>query len=121
MSDAYAALEADPRKPMLNRAISERYAPGSTFKVLTAIALIENGIANPDTRMDSPVSTTLPGDEHRGLQHRILDLRRRQTDAHRGLCTLVQHDLCACLRKAHHPAAHRRDEALGFGHEQESR
>ena len=61
VSDAYAALEADPRKPMLNRAISERYAPGSTFKVLTAIALIENGIANPDTRMDSPVSTTLPG------------------------------------------------------------
>ena len=61
VSDAYAALEADPRKPMLNRAISERYAPGSTFKVITAIALIENGIANPDTHMASPVTTTLPG------------------------------------------------------------
>ena len=54
-------VELTLRASMLNRTISERYAPGSTFKVLTAIALIENGIANPDTRMDSPVSTTLPG------------------------------------------------------------
>lgn len=61
VQDAYATLDADPKNPMLNRTISERYAPGSTFKVLTTIALIENGIANPDTRMDSPVSTTLPG------------------------------------------------------------
>ena len=61
VQDAYATLDADPKNPMLNRTISERYAPGSTFKVLTAIALIENGIANPDTRMESPVSTTLPG------------------------------------------------------------
>ena len=61
VQDAYATLDADPKNPMLNRTISERYAPGSTVKVLTAIALIENGIANPDTRMDSPVSTTLPG------------------------------------------------------------
>ena len=61
VQDAYATLDADPKNPMLNRTISERYAPGSTFKVLTAIALIENGIADPDTRMDSPVSTTLPG------------------------------------------------------------
>ena len=61
VQDAYATLDADPKNPMLNRTISERYARGSTFKVLTAIALIENGIANPDTRMDSPVSTTLPG------------------------------------------------------------
>ena len=61
VQDAYATLDADPKNPMLNRTISERYAPGSTFKVLTAIALIENGIAKPDTRIDSPVSTTLPG------------------------------------------------------------
>ena len=61
VQDAYATLDADPKNPMLNRTISERYAPGSTFKVLTAIALIENGIADPDTRMNSPVSTILPG------------------------------------------------------------
>lgn len=61
VSDAFSALSSDPNNPLLNRAISQRYAPGSTFKVLTTIALIENGVAEPDTRMPSPVSTTLPG------------------------------------------------------------
>ena len=50
VTDAFDSLSSDPNKPLLNRAISERYAPGSTFKILTTIALIENG-----------VSTTLPG------------------------------------------------------------
>ena len=62
VNDAYGALLADPNRPLVNRAIGgDRYAPGSTFKILTAVALLENGIATPDTRMDSPVSTTLPG------------------------------------------------------------
>ncbi|MBF1086951.1 MAG: penicillin-binding protein 2 [Schaalia sp.] len=61
VSDAFSALSSDPNNPLLNRAISERYAPGSTFKILTTIALIENGLADPDMHMPSPVSTTLPG------------------------------------------------------------
>ena len=62
VNDAYGALLADPNRPLVNRAIGgDRYAPGSTFKILTAVALLENGIATPDTRMDSPVSMTLPG------------------------------------------------------------
>ena len=59
--DPNALASSDPNKPLLNRAINERYAPGSTFKILTTIALIENGVASPETRMPSPVSTTLPG------------------------------------------------------------
>ena len=61
VSDAFSALSSDPSNPLLNRTISERYAPGSTFKILTTIALIENGLADPDMHMPSPVSTTLPG------------------------------------------------------------
>ena len=61
VSEAFSALSSDPNNPMLNRTISERYAPGSTFKILTTIALIENRIADPDMPMPSPVSTTLPG------------------------------------------------------------
>ena len=61
VSDAFSALSSDPNNPLLNRAISERYAPGSTFKILTTIALIENNLADPDMHMPSPVSTTLPG------------------------------------------------------------
>ena len=61
VSDAFSTLSSDPSNPLLNRAISERYAPGSTFKVLTTLALLENGLAEPETHLSSPVSTTLPG------------------------------------------------------------
>lgn len=58
---AATALEADPSRPLDNRAIaSSRYAPGSTFKILTTVALLENGIT-PSTELDSPTSTLLPG------------------------------------------------------------
>ena len=61
VSAAFASLPNDADSPLVNRAIGARYAPGSTFKILTTIALIENGVADPDMRMPSPVSTTLPG------------------------------------------------------------
>ena len=59
---AYTDLINDPSKPLYNRAIAgDLYAPGSTFKILTTIALLEKGVVTPETEMDSPVSTTLPG------------------------------------------------------------
>lgn len=61
-SAAYQKLLGDPSKPLSNRAIAgDRYAPGSSFKILTTVALLENGVATPDTPMDSPTATTLPG------------------------------------------------------------
>ncbi|MFL1378089.1 MULTISPECIES: peptidoglycan D,D-transpeptidase FtsI family protein [unclassified Nocardiopsis] len=51
---AYVALEGDERKPLLNRALNERYAPGSTFKVVTAAAAIENLGATADTTQEAP-------------------------------------------------------------------
>ena len=61
-NDAYNALLNDPGRPLYNRAIAgDLYAPGSSFKILTTIALLEKGVAQPDTPMDSPVSTVLPG------------------------------------------------------------
>ena len=38
---AWEALQSDPGKPLLPRSYRERYAPGSTFKVVTAAAAIE--------------------------------------------------------------------------------
>ena len=59
---AFTELSKDASRPLVNRAIAgDRYAPGSTFKILTTIALLEKGVVTPDTPMDSPVTTTLPG------------------------------------------------------------
>lgn len=45
----YAALLANPLKPMVNRAISSAYPPGSTFKPVTAVAALESGTVTPKT------------------------------------------------------------------------
>jgi penicillin-binding protein 2 len=51
---ALAGLTADPAKPMLNHAISEMYAPGSTFKQVTGLAALQEGVANAGTQINSP-------------------------------------------------------------------
>ena len=49
----YKELEKDPLRPMTNRALQGLYAPGSTFKPVTAIAGLEEGIITPSTTMDT--------------------------------------------------------------------
>lgn len=39
----------NPDKPMMNRAIQGLYPPGSTFKLLTAIAGLEKQVITPET------------------------------------------------------------------------
>jgi peptidoglycan glycosyltransferase len=54
-------LEADPNEPLRNRAIDATYAPGSTFKIITAAAALEAGLAGGGTTFDDPVELSLPG------------------------------------------------------------
>lgn len=41
----------DPLKPFLNRALTGLYPPGSTFKMITAVAGLEEGIITPKTKI----------------------------------------------------------------------
>ena len=45
----YEELVSDERLPMFNRATQGIYAPGSTFKLCTAVAALEEGIITPST------------------------------------------------------------------------
>lgn len=45
----WAALNSDPKRPLGNRLIQGLYMPGSTFKIVMAIAALEEGKITPDT------------------------------------------------------------------------
>jgi penicillin-binding protein A len=60
---ARAKLINDPDKPLLSRAAQELFPPGSTFKLVTAAAALENGM-RPDTRFPNPAVLELPQTTH---------------------------------------------------------
>ncbi len=49
-----AAIYADPLQPELFRAIQQHYHPGSTFKAVTSIAALEEGVYKPSTSVYCP-------------------------------------------------------------------
>jgi penicillin-binding protein 2 len=72
------ALMTDPDRPMFNRLLQGRYAPGSTFKILMATAALSEGIITPEKTFFCPGSATFYGrsfacDKKEG--HGTIDLR----------------------------------------------
>ncbi len=50
-TETWKTIIDDPRRPLHNRAIASFYAPGSTFKVVMAIAGLESGTVTPSDRV----------------------------------------------------------------------
>ena len=64
--DELAALLKDPNQPFFNRAVSGLYPPGSTFKLITGIAALQEGIATRDTIIDSRGAIYFDNDRYPG-------------------------------------------------------
>ncbi len=72
MQRAWKRLNADADKPLLARSHQELFLPGSSYKIVTASAALENGLG-PDSQWPNPHRLTLPltneqlqnfGDDH---------------------------------------------------------
>jgi penicillin-binding protein 2 len=51
INEDYLALERDERRPLINYAIGGLYPPGSTFKMVTASAALQEGVITADTQL----------------------------------------------------------------------
>ena len=50
----FSALRDNDHRPMSNKSVQGAYPPGSTFKMITALAAIEEGLASADERVNCP-------------------------------------------------------------------
>ena len=101
---AWQQLRDDPDSPLTNRAISETYPPGSTFKVITTAAALQAGIT--DERPADRRAADSAAEQHRDVGELRRDAVRQRPDrlAARGVRPLLQHR----LRRTGHPARRRR-------------
>ena len=77
--ERWGILANDPETPLMNRVIQGQYAPGSTFKIVLAVAALEEGVIGPSTTFYCPghlrvynklFHCNVPGG------HGIVDIRR---------------------------------------------
>ena len=59
--ETWKGITEDPRRPLHDRVIASIYAPGSTFKVVMAVAGLETGTITPDHREFCNGSTVIYG------------------------------------------------------------
>ena len=60
-AEEFPQLVADSNSPLLNRAISSKFSPGSTWKVLIASAALQEGIITPSSTEFCAGATNLAG------------------------------------------------------------
>ena len=52
--DDYGVLRDNDHRPLASKTVQDAYPPGSTFKMVTALAGLEDGILDPDARVFCP-------------------------------------------------------------------
>jgi penicillin-binding protein 2 len=80
--EAWDRLNADPQKPLMNKAIQAHLAPGSVFKIITGTAALETGTIKPDFTVSCPGVVTIYGHTYhdwvweKGKGHGSVDFHR---------------------------------------------
>ncbi len=92
----YRQLEADPAHPLINHAVSSPFPPGSTFKLVTAIGALNEGVVTPTEQIFDPGTITIanryfPNDPGRAKEFRcwlevLKDKQRGPTWGHDEVC-----------------------------------
>lgn len=57
---AFDALNTDPALPMFDRAVGGAYPPGSTYKMISASAALQEGVVTPETTFNCPGYIEVP-------------------------------------------------------------
>ena len=108
--DVWRALNDDPAFPLFNRATLTRYPPGSTFKMLVAIAGLETGALTPSWRVQCTGAFRFGNKVFRDLHvHGSMDL----VEAIQHSCNVYFYQ--AMLRTGLDAWSHYGEE-FGFGH-----
>ena len=80
----WIALLQDSRNPLQNKAITGQYPPGSTFKIVTALAALRAGVATPSTTAFCSGKFTLGTRDFRCWKkhgHGTVDLRKAMRES----------------------------------------
>lgn len=110
-ADAWRLLANDPEKPLFNRAIGGLYPPGSTFKMVTALAALDAGAVTLKQKHHCDGGFDLAGQHFRCWNrngHGRVDLHQ----ALRGSCDVYFYELARTLGI---DALSRMARRLGFG------
>jgi penicillin-binding protein 2 len=65
----------DPKKPLVNHALAEQYAPGSIFKQITGSAALQEGVASPSTTITSNGYINVPNQYDSSVIYTFRDWR----------------------------------------------
>lgn len=80
----WTALATNPKHPLNNRALQGQYPPGSIFKIVTALAALEEGVITPQKTQFCAGSYTFGGHTFRDWRpggHGLMNLRQALTES----------------------------------------